>query len=136
MIIPTMPTPTSLRYEQEAQRWFEAGRPADDTMAELDIVKLNCWIASDGAKGEGVSNTLKAYVKALMAELDRRHPNWLDDLFSDRESCRICGTSWRGENMSLCTYCSETFPPCHKPTFYLSNGNLECPHCKQGEIVG
>ena len=131
-----MPTPTSIRFEQDAEKWDEAGRPIKEPFDAWYIVTLNCWAGSDGAKKEGVSPRLKDYLAALMTQLEREQPNWFDDLFDDREYCKTCGTSWRSENVSFCTSCSATYSPCHMPEVYVSNGNRECPACKRGEIVG
>jgi hypothetical protein len=131
-----MPTPTSIRFEQDAERWDKNGRALDQAFDSWYAVTLNCWCGSSGAKKEGYSEILEAYRSALMKELDRKQPNWMDDMFDGREFCKVCGTSWRSENMSFCTHCGETYPPCHRPDVFAANGNLDCSKCHKGEIVG
>jgi hypothetical protein len=100
---------------------------------------LSCWIASAGARHDGVSRRLKNYEAALRKVLDRKNPDWLDDLFDGHEYCTLCGKSWRAENCSICTHCSKAYPPCcpdQRALRRLANGNLECSACRQGEIVG
>ena len=131
-----MPTPTSTRYEQDAAKWHDAGRPVPEKLDHWYVVILNCWCASSGAKNEPISPQLEDYRHMLMNEIDRRYPKWLDEMFDGREHCRTCGESWRSENMSLCTHCPATFAPCHMPGEYTSNGNPLCSSCGIGEIVG
>src|SRR5262245_58480517 len=101
----------SAEYERQASEWDAAGRP-EPSADPWSTMVMGCWIGSPGATQQGVSATLRAYHLALSKMLDQRNVNWLDDLFDDREYCRICGESWRTENCSVCTGCSATFPPC------------------------
>jgi hypothetical protein len=129
---------TSARYEEEARRWDESGRP-EPAADGWNAMIMSCWIASPGAKHDGVSPRLKDYEAALRKVLDRRNPNWLDDLFDDHEHCSFCGYSWRTENCGICTNCSQTYPPCcpdKRQLKTLPNGNRECSACRDGEIVG
>ena len=129
---------TSESYENEARIWDAGGR-LEPVADPWHTMLMGCWVASAGARHDGVSDLLHSYLKALQRTLDRRNTNWLDDLFDDREYCRICGQSWRTENCSLCTACSCTYPPCcsEKRGFLdLPNGNRGCPSCGRGEVVG
>jgi hypothetical protein len=132
-----MPSPTSRYFEEAARKWDEAGRPAVYKPDREHVMKLYCWSGTAGAKHDGISERLAAYVDAMRAELSQRNPDWYDDLLNDRKYCFECGTSWHLENVSVCTLCSSRFFPCHWPeTKALANGNSQCPDCGNGEIVG
>ncbi|MEO8754404.1 MAG: hypothetical protein ABI624_17170 [Casimicrobiaceae bacterium] len=97
-----------------------------------DLIAVRCWAYSDGAKAEGVSDNLRAFIRACEAAL---RDDWLDAYLSDRESCRECGESYRFENVSLCTNCSRKL--CYKCVGAVPrapNGNPAC-QCG-GEFVG
>lgn len=128
----------SERYERAAREWDERGRP--EPMADpWNTMVLSCWIGSPGATRNGVSQCLRDYLAVHRRVLDRRNPDWFDDVIDGREHCTYCGRSWRAENCGICTRCSRTYPPCcgDKRGFVpLPNGNKGCPACDAGEIVG
>ena len=126
------------RYEEAARSWDERGRPALEPDAWTAML-LACWMTSAGGRHDGASNRLKAYVAEMSVAAERKNPNWLDDLFDQREHCSFCGQSWRGENCAYCTHCSHAYPPCcpdKRNLTLLANGNLQCSACGEGEIVG
>jgi hypothetical protein len=85
-----------------------------------------------------VRASVRAYLAAQQRSLERRNPNWLENLFNDKEYCSYCGQSWRTENCSLCTSCSATYPPWNerRELKLLANGNRGRSSCYRGEIVG
>jgi hypothetical protein len=128
----------SARYERAAQQWNDSGR-VEPAANAWGLMLLSCWIASKGAKHDGVSQCLTEYEAALRKVVDKKDPNWLDNLFDGREYCSICSQSWRTENCSFCTSCSKAYPPCcadKRELVVLANGNRQCSACAQGEIVG
>jgi hypothetical protein len=132
-----MTSHASLQFEEAARRWDEAGRPVPENPDPLAAMKLYCWVGSAGAKHDGVSPRLQAYLETLRGALSARNRDWYDVLLAQRDYCDRCGETYRYENVSFCTRCSTTFAPCHRPSAVeLPNGNLECPDCHRGEIVG
>ena len=133
-----MMSAVAARYEETARVWDERGRPelpADPWSAML----LSCWMHSAGGRKDGASERLKAYGAELQRATETKNPDWLDDLFNEREHCTYCGQSWRAENCRYCTGCSRAYPPCcddKRNLARLANGNLECSACRNGELVG
>jgi hypothetical protein len=70
------------------------------------LIALRCWSYSAGAKSEGTSPLLQELLHASVAA---QRSNWLDAYFSEPETCRGCGESYRFESVSLCTACSRTY---------------------------
>ena len=97
-----MTSHASLAYEEEARRWDESGRPVLARPDPIHAMKLYCWTGSAGAKHDGVSERLSAYLRALRDELARTDPHWYDALLSQKDYCDRCGESWRYENVSFC----------------------------------
>src|SRR5262245_2397207 len=127
----------SARYEEEARQWDASGRQFRPSPDPMRVMKIHCWTGSAGARRDGVSETLETYVTALRSELKRQDADWYDRLLSTKDACDRCGETYRLENVSVCTNCSATFTPCHFPQVdYAPNGNRQCPHCREGEIVG
>lgn len=124
---------TRERYESHAEQWNASGQPASALWGGYSLIALRCWSYSDGAKAEGFSETLQAFIRASE---QAQNKNWLDAYFDDRESCRGCGESFRFENVSLCTACSRTYCyRCKGEGGLAANGNSACP-CGNGELVG
>jgi hypothetical protein len=123
---------SSLRYEALAKEWHAQARLEPLLLSGYDLIRLRCWSYSAGAKSEGVSATLRDFVRESNAA---QPEDWLDDYLYDRETCSTCGEGYRLENMRLCTHCSRMYcyrcPP--KPA-KAPNGNDACP-CG-GELVG
>jgi len=120
------------RFESLATEWHTRGRPATLLLAGYDLIALRCWSYSAGAKVDGMSALLLAFIQASDAA---QRDDWLDDYLSDREACRSCGERYRFENLMLCTHCSRTY--CHRCASERSpaaNGNIACS-CG-GELVG
>ncbi len=119
-------------FESTASAWEAAGRPLSALLTGYALIRLRSWTFSEGAKVDGVSDTLRAFVKASEAALRK---DWMDPYFDDRESCSTCGESYRFENVSQCTGCSRMRCfRCKGDLARALNGNLACP-CG-GEIVG
>ena len=130
-------SPASMQFEEAANKWAEAGRPRPEAPEPYEVMRLYCWSGSAGGRKDGLSDALKAHLQALRSELERQDPGWYDRLLSSKDYCDRCGESYRLENVSICTYCSTTFAPCHPPhADYWENGNRQCPSCRKGEIVG
>lgn len=79
---------TSDRYESLAAQWQANGQPPSALLAGYRLIALRCWVTSTGGTTEGVSDRLRAY---LRASEDACHPGWLDDYLSEREACKGCG---------------------------------------------
>jgi hypothetical protein len=120
------------RFEALAKEWDASGRPASLLIAGYSLIALQCWTRSSGGQSEGVSDTLRQFANAS----DAAQPEgWIDNYLSDRESCRLCGESYRFENVRLCTHCSRTYCyRCAAEQPLAPNGNNACP-CG-GELVG
>jgi len=120
------------RFEALAAEWHALGWPASSLIEGYESIALRCWAYSDGAKNDGVSEHLKAFIRACEAALP---VDWLDHYLSDRESCRGCGERYRFENLSLCTDCSRRVCyKCRGGASRAPNGNSAC-ECG-GELVG
>ncbi len=127
----------SLMYEEEARRWAETGALQWCGSNAYAFTKLRCWLDSNGAKAEGVSERLQHYYAAAEAKFEESAPEWYDKFLRTKDWCSICGETYRLENLSLCTHCDVLLGYCH--TEYgnkTANGNPKCPTCKSGEIVG
>ena len=120
------------RFESLAAQWNAKGRPKSMLVEGYSLIALRCWTYSQGAKADGMSEVLQAFVRAS----EKAQPeDWLDAYFSERETCDRCGESYRFENVLLCTQCSRTY--CHKCMSggpRSTNGNVACS-CG-GELVG
>lgn len=125
----------SQKFEDEAARWEETGQLASN---EWLLTILTCWINSKGAESGGVSDRLKRYRQAAEEYVEKKlGPAWYGSFLRIRDSCSICGESFRLENLSMCTHCDVLLGYCHRSEGgYTPNGNLKCPRCKDGEIVG
>src|SRR4051812_22646060 len=88
------------KYQRIAEQWDRDGRPASALEGGYPLITLRSWTYSEGAKAEGISDIIRAFVRASE---DAQHRDWLDAYFSDQESCRGCGESYRFENVSICT---------------------------------
>ena len=124
-------------FEEEARRWEESGDLQRESSTPYGATVLRCWVASSGAKQDGVSERLQRYCETIVATLDGQDPDWYDDFLRIRDYCSICGESFRIENLSLCTHCQTSLGYCHQ--FIggkAANGNIKCPSCEKGEIVG
>jgi hypothetical protein len=120
------------QFEAVAAGWDAAGRPAAMLVRGYSLIAQRCWSWSPGAKVDGVSATLKAFIAASQDALPE---DWIDAYFDDRESCARCGESYRFENIRLCTHCHRTV--CHRCGSTMQtapNGNTACA-CG-GELVG
>lgn len=121
------------KFEDQAQAWADAGRPAPSLASGYRLIALRSWAWSDGGKADGVSALLREFIQASEAAQPR---NWLDAYFDDRENCSQCGEGYRFENVALCTSCSRKY--CYKCKGTLAravNGNQACT-CGDGELVG
>jgi hypothetical protein len=123
----------STKYEEEAAKWEETGQFDYFSKGHYNFVRMYLWMSSRGAAAEGVSERLLRYYRALRAEL--KPDGWYDQFFDGRDYC-VCGETFRYENLSLCTSCESTFGYCHMPSKMAANGNVLCPRCNEGEIVG
>jgi hypothetical protein len=120
------------RFEALAHEWHANGRPSTLLVEGYALIALRCWTCSDGARVDGVSDTVRDFVRASEEALPG---DWLDTCWSERESCGRCGETYRLENIMLCTDCAGTY--CHKcgsgqPR--AANGNYSC--ICSGELVG
>lgn len=121
-----------LKFEALAARWDGQQRPGNLLLSGYDLIALRCWSWSDGGKADGMSDALRAFIKASNAA---QHEDWLDDYMSDRETCGVCGESYKFENLSLCTGCARRYCyRCAGQCATAKNGNQAC-HCG-GEVVG
>ena len=119
-------------YESLANRWNEQGRPAELLLDGYALIALRCWSWSEGGKREGMSELLQAFLRASEDVLPE---DWIDDYLYNRETCRICGETYKLENMKLCTQCSRTCCyRCSAQAEKALDGNPVCP-CG-GELVG
>jgi len=123
-------------YESLAARWVESGRPAEGApLGPLGVLTLGCWLQTDGAQREGVSPLLKEFESSLRQDLDRTEPGWLDRLLSQPSYCDRCSETYRLENLSLCTRCTNSY--CYRCSIEFDrapNGNIG--HWCGGELVG
>ena len=74
------------QYQLTAEQWDRDGRPASALKGGYSLIALRCWTYSEGAKAEGVSDLIRAFVRASE---DAQERDWLDAYLSDRESCNI-----------------------------------------------
>jgi hypothetical protein len=120
------------RYEALAAAWQLAGRSSTGLLSGWELLQLQCWSHSDGAKRQSFSSTLSDY---LNASVNAQSADWVEDLCGDRESCRVCGEVYRVENLQLCTDCLDTYCyRCAAAQTSATNGNPSCS-CG-GELVG
>ena|ERR1022692_336589 len=128
----------SQMFEEEATRWEETGEMQVGCSTEYGVTVLRCWIHSEGAKAEGVSERLNRYHAAAEETMKNKlGPHWYDHFLRTRSCCRICGTGFRLENLGMCTHCDALIGYCHQFEGGMApNGNLKCPRCKDGETVG
>lgn len=127
-----------LRFEAQAARWDAHGRaPSLLESGDWQLLALRCWLTSDGARKEGVSPMLAAFVEESAQALQARFPGWYDRLLATRDYCERCGERYLIENLSLCSRCLRTY--CYHCTDFPSgpNGNRfhDCGDAG-GEIVG
>jgi len=121
------------KYQRIAEQWDRDGRPVSALEGGYALITLRSWTYSEGAKAEGISDMIRAFVRASE---DAQHRDWLDAYFSDQESCRGCGESYRFENVSICTACGSKYCYRCKGNYGRAhNGNLAC-QCGSGELVG
>ena len=121
------------QYQLIAEQWDKDGRPVSALKDGYSLLALRCWTYSQGAKAEGISDVIQAFVRASE---DAQKDDWLDAYLSDRESCRGCGESYRFENVSICTACRSMY--CYRCSGNYGrapNGNPAC-QCGKGEVVG
>jgi hypothetical protein len=121
------------RYELLAEQWRASGPTEFALLEGYRLIALRCWTYSEGGKSDGISDLLRAFVRAC----EQAQPDgWLDAYFAERESCKTCGERYRFENVSLCTACSRTYCyRCREQRPRAPNGNPACP-CGNGELVG
>lgn len=121
------------QYQLIAEEWDKNGRPTASLKGGYSLIVLRCWTCSEGAKAEGISDIIRMYVRASE---DAQSRDWLDAYFSDQETCKGCGESYRFENVSICTACHSKY--CYRCSGNFGrahNGNSAC-QCGNGEIVG
>jgi hypothetical protein len=120
------------QFESLAREWHARGMPDSVLLEGYGLIALRCWTCSRGARAEGFSDELAAFLRAS----EKAQPqDWLDAYLSDRETCARCGESYRFENVSLCTHCHRTYCyKCASSSTPASNGNNACS-CG-GELVG
>jgi hypothetical protein len=124
-------------FEEEARVWESTGEIMRERTFSYGLAPLRLWLHSDGATKDGVSERLREYYWAAAQVLREKDEDWWDDLLSDRDSCSMCGETFRVENLSFCTHCTALLGYCHALTGgKAANGNPACPVCKNGEIVG
>lgn len=128
----------SQKFEEEAARWEATGEMQESGSNEWGLTVLRCWITSDGAEADGVSERLTRYHKAAEALMEEREgADWYDRFLRTRDCCSICGQGFRLENLGMCTHCDALIGYCHQfDGGTAPNGNLKCPRCKDGETVG
>lgn len=119
-------------YESLAVDWDAQGRPSSLLPEGCRLLALRCWSWSEGAKRDGMSEVLKAFLRESNAA---QPEDWIDDFLSRREVCGGCGEYYKLENLKLCTHCSRRFCyRCAAEAGNSPNGNPACP-CG-GELVG
>lgn len=128
----------SRKFEEEAARWEATGEMQESGLSEYALTVLRCWITSDGAEADGVSERLKRYHEAAEERLEQKlGPDWYDLFLRTRDCCSICGQGFRLENLGMCTHCDALIGYCHQFEGGMApNGNFKCPRCKDGETVG
>jgi hypothetical protein len=128
----------SRKFEEEAARWETTGEMQESGSNEYRLTVLRCWITSDGAEADGVSERLKRYYQAAEERIEMKlGPDWYDRFLRTRDACSICGQGFRLENLGMCTHCDALIGYCHQfDGGTASNGNLKCPRCEHGETVG
>ena len=128
----------SQMFEAEAERWEKTRRMQKGVSNAYGMATLRLWIASKGAKSDGVSERLKRYQKAAEKSFERQEgPDWYERFLRVRSACSICGEGFRIENLGLCTHCDARIGYCHQFKGGVApNGNLKCPKCEAGETVG
>ena len=120
------------RYEQLAADWAARGRPGSAVLRGWPLLGLWCWSHSPGGKADGQSPVLAAFIQEAVRIAGE---DWIEDLCSERESCRVCGEVYRAENLRLCTDCMDTYCyRCAAAQPAAANGNVTCG-CG-GELVG
>jgi hypothetical protein len=122
-------------FQRLADHWDGAGRPASHLVTDpLRLLALRCWIASDGARKEGVSARIQALADESEKAMRTAQPDWFDDLLATKSYCTGCGERYSVENLSICTAClDERCYWCSKQG-EATNGNRACS-CG-GEYVG
>lgn len=129
--------PANELFEEEARQWEACGVIAEERKFAWGLGQLRCWLHSEGAMVDGVSERLQRYYKAAAGAMAKRNEGWWDELLDMRDSCSACGESFRVENLSFCTHCQCGLGYCHALVGgKAKNGNWQCPICKQGEVVG
>lgn len=121
-------------FEALADTWNSNGRPPSSLTNGLPLLSLIFWESSIGAKADGISESLRDFLNASLAE---QPPNWYMDRLNERHlnSCKHCDESYRLENLMLCTYCYQTYCyRCKGDNPKLKNGNRSC--LCGGELVG
>ena len=78
----------SQMFEEEAARWEETGEMQEGVSNAYGMTTLRLWVASDGAKADGVSERLKRYHAAAEKSFEEREgPDWYDRFLRARDSC-------------------------------------------------
>jgi hypothetical protein len=115
-----------------AANWDAQGRPPTLLLEGHGLIALRCWSWSEGARIDGMSEVLQAFLHETSAA---QPEGWLEACLSDRGTCGVCGERYKLENLKLCTHCSRTYCyRCASERSMAINGNPACA-CG-GELVG
>lgn len=129
----------AVAYERAAAQWDSGGRQLLTGIAKPYALRLCLWVASPGARTEGVGPLVAAYSAAIAESMALWTDDWFHRALRDSADCPDCRQPWRLENLSLCTHCPAVFAPCCQRHYHIvkaRNGNPECPICHTGELVG
>ncbi len=118
-------------YEELAQTYLETKDPKH-LLSGWNLALAVWWCNSKGAKSEGISKMLAAYLEVCREGLPK---DWIYAYIDERGNCSFCGESYRIDNMSVCTNCKSTYCwRCVGGRTKHPNGNPACA-C-DGELVG
>jgi hypothetical protein len=121
------------RLEQATAAWLAAGCGESHLLRDWPLVLASCWLLSPGAKHEGFSSDMRAFVDASM----KAHRDGFEAILLERDYCDLCGERYRIENLSLCASLTCEGVYCYRCVGTLgrhTNGNWRCP-CGD-ELVG